>query len=483
MAEQQKTLNDLTSNDDLWERMKVSYWVCLIFIPMPVIAAFFLGEPLILVLIVTAVLAVIGVCAHHFGQALAPHIIGMVMVGHVVTLTSVFAGHPWQMDMHMLFFVVLAVVSTQNNVGAIITTAAVIAVHHLSFALMMPALVYPGSDLTQYMGRTALHAGIVIFETGVLVVAIFARDRLTAKVESQQAELRKSMKEIEHTQSEALAAKLAMSQIVDSLQTGLQKLADQNLVCEITSDIHNDYQALVADFNSAVKTFLVVLSDAAATSNDFQTSAIQLAGAAQDLAQRTEKQAQSLTQAAEMVDGLSKTVDHTVIHAQTASTQSKHASDRAQEGGIVVKNAVSAMAEIEESSKEISEIILVIEDIAFQTYMLALNAAVEAARAGESGRGFSVVATEVRTLAQNTAAAASDVKQLIKKSADHVSRGAALVSQTGKSLEQILASASDANGMVQMIYDATATQAKSLNEVNQVVATLNQSTHANSAIV
>ena len=329
MAEQQKTLNDLTSNDDLWERMKVSYWVCLIFIPMPVIAAFFLGEPLILVLIVTAVLAVIGVCAHHFGQAFAPHIIGMVMVGHVVTLTSVFAGHPWQMDMHMLFFVVLAVVSTQNNVGAIITTAAVIAVHHLSFALMMLALVYPGSDLTQYMGRTALHAGIVILETGVLVVAIFARDRLTAKVESQQAELRKSMKEIEHTQSEALAAKLAMSQIVDSLQTGLQKLADQNLVCEITSDIHNDYQALVADFNSAVKTFRVVLSDAAATSNDFQTSAIQLAGAAQDLAQRTEKQAQSLTQAAEMVDGLSKTVDHTVIHAQTASTQSKHASDRA----------------------------------------------------------------------------------------------------------------------------------------------------------
>ena len=93
------------------------------------------------------------------------------------------------MDMHMLFFVVLAVVSTQNNVGAIITTAAVIAVHHLSFAVMMPALVYPGSDLTQYMGRTALHAGIVILETGVLVVAIFARDRLTAKVESQQAEL------------------------------------------------------------------------------------------------------------------------------------------------------------------------------------------------------------------------------------------------------------------------------------------------------
>ncbi len=155
----------------------------------------------------------------------------------------------------------------------------------------------------------------------------------------------------------------------------------------------------------------------------------------------------------------------------------------AERSGHVVKNAIEAMGQIENSSKEISNIIGVIDDIAFQTNLLALNAGVEAARAGEAGKGFAVVAQEVRELAQRSATAAKEIKALINTSSDQVRTGVQLVGETGKALEQIVIEVKDINTNVAAIVEASREQSTGLNEINKAVNAMDQNTQQNAAMV
>jgi len=202
-----------------------------------------------------------------------------------------------------------------------------------------------------------------------------------------------------------------------------------------------------------------------------------------DLSTRTEMQASSLEETASAMASLTKAVQNNAAGARQACELAAGAADLAQHGGAAVRQAVQTMASIRASSRQIVDIIGVIDSISFQTNILALNAAVEAARAGEQGRGFAVVASEVRTLAQRSAAAAKEIKALIATSVATIDSGSASVQQAGERMEAIVASVQQVNDVITRISDASAEQAQGIAEVNHAVGQMDDVTQQNAALV
>jgi methyl-accepting chemotaxis protein len=219
------------------------------------------------------------------------------------------------------------------------------------------------------------------------------------------------------------------------------------------------------------------------SADSIRTASVEIATGNQDLSGRTEQTASNLQQAASSMEQLTGTVKQTADSARTANQLVSSASSAAAKGGQVVNQVVSTMDEINTSSKKISDIIGVIDGIAFQTNILALNAAVEAARAGEQGRGFAVVAGEVRSLAQRSAEAAREIKTLIGASVERVETGARLVQEAGSSMSDIVASVQRVSDIIGEITAASAEQSDGIGNVNQSVVQLDQMTQQNAALV
>jgi len=233
-----------------------------------------------------------------------------------------------------------------------------------------------------------------------------------------------------------------------------------------------------------------LLSDTASALNGIRASSVEvLRGADEisagnaDLSQRTEQQAASLEETASSMEEMTSTVKQNADNATQADQLAVAARNRAEEGGTVVGAAVRAMTEINASSQRISDIIGVIEEIAFQTNLLALNAAVEAARAGEQGRGFAVVAGEVRSLASRSATAAREIKELIQDSVQKVEQGAGLVTQSGQTLEHIVVSIKKVSDIVAEIAAASREQSAGIDQVNRAVMQMDEVTQQNAALV
>ena len=219
------------------------------------------------------------------------------------------------------------------------------------------------------------------------------------------------------------------------------------------------------------------------STDTISTASREIAQGNADLSSRTEEQASSLEETASSMEELTSTVKQNAENAKQANQLAAGASEVAVKGGAVVGQVVQTMSSINESSKKIVDIIGVIDGIAFQTNILALNAAVEAARAGEQGRGFAVVATEVRTLAQRSAAAAKEIKELISDSVHKVEDGTRLVDQAGKTMDEIVSSVKRVTDIMAEISAASQEQSSGIEQVNQAITQMDEVTQQNAALV
>jgi methyl-accepting chemotaxis protein len=236
-------------------------------------------------------------------------------------------------------------------------------------------------------------------------------------------------------------------------------------------------------FNKLLEKIAGVIDTVRAATSAVGTASQQIASGTGDLSSRTSSQAASLEETAASMEQLTSTVGQNADNARQANQLARSASDVAAQGGSVVEQVVVTMGSINESSRKIVDIISVIDGIAFQTNILALNAAVEAARAGEQGRGFAVVATEVRNLAQRSAAAAKEIKALIDDSVEKVGSGTKLVEQAGSTMNEVVASIKQVTDIVGEISAATQEQNDGISQVHQSITQMDETTQQNSALV
>ena len=285
-------------------------------------------------------------------------------------------------------------------------------------------------------------------------------------------------------QEEAIALKAyEQASVVQTLAGGLSRLAVGDLTFRLSDGFPAEYLQVRDDFNAAVEQLQSAMKALSLSAQGIRAGADEISQSAEDLSRRTENQAASLEETAAALDQITSTVRKTAEGATEASDVVLTAKTDAEQSGQVVRDAVSAMSAIESSAQQISQIIGVIDEIAFQTNLLALNAGVEAARAGDAGKGFAVVASEVRALAQRSAAAAKEIKALISTSSSQVNRGVQLVGETGHALDRILTKVGEINHLVASIAASAKEQAVGLHEINSSINQMDHVTQQNAAMV
>jgi len=300
---------------------------------------------------------------------------------------------------------------------------------------------------------------------------VTAEQRAAAEAERQARDEEKARK----AQEDAVA--------IGALAEALGKLATGDLTHRITAPFAPEAEQLKTDFNAAMTQLQEAMRVVVANVQGIKNGAGEISTAADDLSRRTEQQAASLEETAAALDEITATVHKTAGGAKTCSDVVLAARGDAQKSGEVVRQAVAAMSQIEQSAQQISQIIGVIDEIAFQTNLLALNAGVEAARAGDAGKGFAVVASEVRALAQRSAEAAKEIKSLISASTQQVGEGVNLVGETGEALQRIVGRVAEIDGLVSEIAASAQEQAVGLQQVNTAVNQMDQVTQQNAAMV
>jgi methyl-accepting chemotaxis protein len=278
-------------------------------------------------------------------------------------------------------------------------------------------------------------------------------------------------------------ARSQQSLALGALAVGLEDLSRGDLTRRLTQPFAGEYEKLRSDFNATARSLQEALRTIVKATSGVGSWSDQIARASDDLSRRTEQQAVSLEETSSALDVITHTVKAMAADATEAAKVASNTRRAAETSGVVVTQAVDAMDKIQDSSNQISNIIGVIDEIAFQTNLLALNAGVEAARAGDAGRGFTVVASEVRTLARRSADAAQEIKALISQSSVHVEAGVVLVSKTGVALGDIVTKIVAMDALVHKISAASQEQATGLAEINSAVSQIDQVVQQNALMV
>jgi methyl-accepting chemotaxis protein len=322
----------------------------------------------------------------------------------------------------------------------------------------------------------AMIGTVEIFRDGLVERQRLERDAEFNRTAAHEARV------VAEAEAEAAAAnrlRIATSGLAD----GLKRLASGDLAFQIDVAFAPEFEPLRHDFNNSVAQLAEVLAEISSNVDAISHGSHGINASANDLSRRTEQQAVSLDETAGALDEITETVNLSAKRTEEARRIAEVANTSAGASGEVVSQAVTAMGRIENSSQSISNIIGVIDEIAFQTNLLALNAGVEAARAGEAGRGFAVVAQEVRELAQRSAKAAKEIKQLIQNSSTEVATGVRLVSETGEALKVIENHIVSINGLMSAIAASASEQSGRLLELNSAVNVMDQVTQQNAAMV
>lgn len=465
------------------------YWVPValraLFAFVPGASAYYFNDAVnwVPIAVVSLIIGALTLLAPRLNSPTREYLLSFSLVAHCILLTTAFQGHQWQIDTHMTFFAILAVISTLGKPGPLLFGAALIAVYHFSFSFLLPSLIYPTGTGVGNSSRTIFHAAIVIVETGVLFFSMnkkLAADR-NAQLQRESAE--ENAQAAQEAQRQASEKQKSVEAVMLILEKHLNELADGNLTAKIGNDLPEGYEKLRVDFNKTIQTLSQTMSSVVEASSRIQQGASEISHASDDLSNRTENQAATLEQTAAALDELTASVKSAAEGAKSIEQIVLEAQSEAEASGKIVGDAISAMTEIETSSAQVSQIIGVIDDIAFQTNLLALNAGVEAARAGEAGNGFAVVASEVRALAQRSTDAAKEIKTLISGSTKQVEHGVDLVGGAGTSLANIVQRVTHISELVRSMATGTSEQAMGLGEINIGVNQLDQVTQQNAAMV
>lgn len=359
----------------------------------------------------------------------------------------------------------------------------------------------PSRELAKLEGSVFQLTFVPVFdESGVrLGTSIEWLDRTAElSVEAEIAQIVKSASEGDFTKRLEIQNKTGffeqlaknINQLLENNERGLsdigkmlEAMAKGDLTQTITSEYKGMFEKLRTDANATVQQLTEIIRQIKESADSINITSHEIAQGNTDLSQRTEQQSISLDNTSASMEELTATVKQNAENAKQANQLAASASDVATQGGEVVGQVVETMSSINESSKRIVDIISVIDGIAFQTNILALNAAVEAARAGEQGRGFAVVATEVRTLAQRSAAAAREIKSLIGDSVSKVENGTQLVDQAGRTMNEIVMSVRRVTDIMAEISAASQEQSEGIEKVNMTIAQMDEITQQNSALV
>ncbi|WP_420409575.1 methyl-accepting chemotaxis protein [Hoeflea sp.] len=416
----------------------------------------------------------------------------------VALLVYAFSGSPLQIDIHMYFFASLAICAAWVNWRPIVAFAGLTAVHHLVLFFLIPAAVFPG---TADLARVAMHAAILVLEAGALIAlghslaTAFAQndevmtetraatEHATEMSEQAKAAQQQNMLDAQTRDAERAKDNERLQFAIDSLGRGLDQLAKGDLRFRLNDAFDGSLEQLRVDFNSSMETLEQVIGELGKSAITMREGSNGVSNDAEDIARRTEQQAATLEETAAAIGRIADTVRSASERAGEAGRVVEETSKNATRSESIVSDAVGAMTEIESSSRQIGQIISIIDDIAFQTNLLALNAGVEAARAGEAGKGFAVVAQEVRELAQRSASAAKDINALIEKSSSQVGAGVTLVNKTGDALKSIGEQVTAINSYIAAIVESAREQAADISEINSAVAQMDQATQQNAGRV
>jgi len=357
----------------------------------------------------------------------------------------------------------------------------------ISLGLLALMLLISAVISRKTISKPMTHASFVLNEFGKknfdtdLVVS--KRKDEIGSIQNNLAALKDTLVLAEDDRKKVKRAQEEQNQVVAALTTGLQALAQGDLSRTIDEDFPVEYAELKENYNTTVLSLRSTIDAVIENTKAIRDGTVEMSQSSDDLSQRTETQAATLEETAAALDEMTASVKSAADGAKEVEEIVSKATITAENGQNVVRSAVTAMAEIEQSSKQISQIISVIDDIAFQTNLLALNAGVEAARAGEAGRGFAVVASEVRALAQRSSEAAKEIKELIRDSSQQVDQGVKLVDGAGDELQKIVSSVDNIATLINRIAAGSIEQSSGITEINMGVTNLDQVTQQNAAMV
>ncbi|MEM6305137.1 MAG: methyl-accepting chemotaxis protein [Pseudomonadota bacterium] len=507
-----------------------------VFFAATVVTTVLVGNALAMAPLIGAVFLALGLLGARLAPGIAPSCAAVALMGQAIALTAALDGRPWQLDAHMVFFALLACLVVLRDIKALLVATALVAVHHLSLALLLPALVYPGGgSLAGYLGRTVFHAVIVLIETAALVYAVIRLNAMergmadqnaalesslaeatTAKAQAQKAQqdavrqkeaAEGSTAEVEKLLGEAKAAAQAQEDatrereamraeqarreqaksaereaVVDMLSAALAALQRGDLTVRVPQAVPEGYESIRDTFNASLAGLEAMVGEVSHQSNAIEAEIRGIAAAAESLANRTQTQAATLREASGDLTGITERTQQSNAALEEARGSAHRAEENAQSSGHVVAEAADVMQVMQGRSAEIAKIVDLIDDISFQTNLLALNAGVEAARAGEAGRGFSVVASEVRGLAQRSSESAKGIRALIERSGQEVQTGTEKISETVAALGQVRAAVSAITGQTEEISVSARAQSADIEALNQRLSGLDQTTQENAAM-